>query len=219
MLKVVIFDSGYGGEFFADLFEEVFPTVEVVRVIDWRHAKEYLTSPRKARRLAVAALRKHIGEVDLIILANHLLAATSLKHFRKIYKNQQFIGLELKQPDTFLKRNTVIITTKAVTRTLNYHHYVFKTKRRLMVITPDSWPAKIDEGVLTEREIAETIRSKCCPKHYPEEIILACSHFDDIKAMLRHSFGQNVKIYDSFSDTIREAARVLHIRGGVPKQK
>ena len=39
MLKVVVFDSGFGGELFADYFEEEMPVVEIVRVIDWRNAE------------------------------------------------------------------------------------------------------------------------------------------------------------------------------------
>ena len=38
MLKVVVFDSGYGGELFADYLEEELPLVDIVRVIDWRNA-------------------------------------------------------------------------------------------------------------------------------------------------------------------------------------
>ena len=219
MLKIVVFDCGYGGEFFADSWEEAFPTIQVIRVIDWRHAAEYLISSRKSRKLALEALRPYIGRVDLIILANYLLSATSLKYFRKTFKNQKFIGLSFKEPDTFVKKNTIILTTKAITRTIAYRHYLFKIKRRPIVITPDSWLAKIDDGILTRQEIADTIHDNCHANFPPEEIILACSHFNDIKADLRHILSHNVKIYDSFNDTIREAARILRIRGGVPKQK
>ena len=69
MLKVVVFDNGYGGEFFADLLKEELPVIEIIRVIDWRHAKEIQESPRKARQLAKDALRPYIGRVDLIIFA------------------------------------------------------------------------------------------------------------------------------------------------------
>ena len=55
MLKVVIFDSGYGGEFFADKLEEEVPVIEVVRVIDWRNASQILSGPRSARKAAEAA--------------------------------------------------------------------------------------------------------------------------------------------------------------------
>ena len=50
MLKIVVFDSGFGGELFADIIEEELPVVEVIRVIDWRNAKELQNNPRKSCR-------------------------------------------------------------------------------------------------------------------------------------------------------------------------
>ena len=219
MLKVVVFDSGYGGEFFADLLGQFYPMLDITRVIEWRDAVQFLNNPRKARKLSQQALSPYIGKVDLIVLANHLLSATSLKYFRRKFKNQQFVGFHLKQPDTFLQRNALIITTKAVTKTLEYRHYILKTKRKFTVITPDSWSIKIDEGTLTREEIIRTIYTKCHPDNIPGEIVLACSQFHDIKPVLKQIFGPSVRIYDSFTDAVRDTAKALRIRGGIPKQK
>ena len=45
MIKIVIFDSGYGGELLADYLESELPVVNIVRVIDWHHAEEIQSSP------------------------------------------------------------------------------------------------------------------------------------------------------------------------------
>ncbi|MDO4987080.1 MAG: hypothetical protein Q4E46_02065, partial [Candidatus Saccharibacteria bacterium] len=95
MLKIVIFDSGYGGENFADRLESELPTTEIIRVIDWRSADIILANSKRARILAEKALRPFIGKVDLIIVANYLVSATSLKYFRRKYKDQKFIGFTL----------------------------------------------------------------------------------------------------------------------------
>lgn len=219
MLKVVVFDGGYGGEFFADQLESELPILEVIRVIDWRNADQILTSPRKARRVAKNALRPYIGKVDLIIFANHLLTITSLKYFRRKYKKQKFLGLSLKQPDTFIRRDVLILTTKAVTRTINYYNFLFHIKRKVETMTPDDWPAQIDDGELTESEIRTALETSLAHKQFkPEEVILACSQFSDIKNELRSILGSNLKIYDSFSDTIRNTSKILRIRGGVGKK-
>ena len=219
MLKVVVFDGGYGGEFFADQLESELPVLEVIRVIDWRNADRLLTSSRKARRIAENALRPYIGRVDLIIFANHLLTITSLKYFRRKYKQQKFLGLTLKQPDSFVRRDVLVLTTKAVTRTINYYNYLFHVKRKVETMTQDDWPAQIDDGELTLDDIQSALESFLIHKDFkPEEIVLACSQFNDIKAELRSVLGQNLKIYDSFSDTIRNTCKVLHIRGGVGKK-
>ena len=122
MLKIVVFDSGYGGELFADRLEEAFPVAEIIRVIDWRNADEFLKNKKSARREAMKALRPYIGRVDLIMLANYYLTATSLKYFSRKFKNQKFAGLKLPTLDTYLKRPTLIFATKSLAKTINYHN-------------------------------------------------------------------------------------------------
>ena len=220
MLKIVVFDSGYGGEFFADALEAELPIAEVIRVIDWRNADRMLVNSRSARKFAERALRPYIGRVDLIIFANYLISLTSLKYFRRKYKKQQFLGLSLKNPDTFVKRDIMMLTTKAVTRTIKYHNFIFHSNRKIKTLTIDSWPTKIDDGELTLNEIKNTIKAFIDrEKLHPKEIILACSQLNDIKTELRAVLGGDLKIYDSFKDTIYNTYRLLDIRGGVRKKK
>ncbi|MDO5451678.1 MAG: hypothetical protein Q4F56_01155 [Candidatus Saccharibacteria bacterium] len=219
MLKVVVFDGGYGGEFFADKLEEELTTVEVIRVIDWRNADQILASARKARKIAENALRSYIGGVDLIIFANHLLTATSLKYFQRKYKNQKFLGFDLKRPDSFIRRDVLILTTKAVTRTISYYSYLFHVRRKIRTLTLDSWPTKIDDGELNLEEIKTTITKPIAKDNFrPQEIILACSQFEDIKGDLKTVLGQNIKIYDSYEETLRRVYKALKIRGGNGKK-
>lgn len=220
MLKVVVFDSGFGGELFADYLEEELPVIEVIRVIDWRNADKILASPHEARKSASIALRPYLGKVDLIIFANHLLSATSLKFFQRRYKSQSFLGFEIKKPDTYVKRDVLILTTKALTRTINYHNFLFHLKRNVKTLTLDAWPHLIDDGELSEIEIHTTLKSALTKdKFLPQELILACSQFSDIKPQLKKLFGQNIRIYDSFNETYDKVCHLLKIRGGVKKQK
>lgn len=220
MLKVVVFDGGYGGEFFADKLEEEVPVIDVIRVIDWRNAEQLLTNPKGARKVADKALRPYIGKVDLIIFANYLLTITSLKYFRRKYKEQKFIGFDLQSPDTFIKRDVLILTTKAVTRTVHYHFFRARIRRKILTLALDDWSAAIDDGELTEQEIRDTIENSLIKKNIqPQEVILGCSQFEDIKPILKDIFGHNLKIYDSFNTTIRKTCKTLRIRGSLKKIK
>ena len=220
MLKVVVFDSGYGGELFADRLAEELPILDIVRVIDWRHAEEIQSSSRLARKFAERALRPYIGEVDLIILANHLLTATSLKYFRRRYQSQKFVGLRLCQPTTFVDRNTIVLTTRPLAKTINYHNYTFRLHRSLRTLTPDDWLAKIDDGQLSDGEVCDYIASFVVKENFtPEEVILACAHFSELKTELHKQLGRNLKIHDSFDDAIRHTCKALHLRGGIGKKK
>lgn len=219
MLKIVIFDSGYGGEFFADRLEEELPIVEVIRVIDWRNADKILNNPKEARRIAREDLRPYIGKVDLIIFANYLLTATSLKFFRRKYKNQRFLGLNLKKPNTPLKENVIILTTKALTKTINYYNFILHLRHKSKTITLDSWPALIDDGELSCLAIKEVLYPYIDYKNQSQEVFLFCSQFYDIKSDLNKLFGYSLKIHDGFDDTIREVSKTLRIKGGAKKLK
>lgn len=219
MLKIVVFDSGYGGELFADLLDEELPVVEIIRVIDWRNTDKLLTNSKSARKVAEVALRPYIGRVDLIIFANHLLSLTSLKYFQRKYKNQKFLGFNLEEPSTFIKYDTLVLTTKAVAKTISYHNFVFRLKRRIKTLTLDDWIVKIDDGELKFDEIRETIlRSFIGTDFRPKEVILGCAQFSDIKNELHRVLGGNVRIYDSLPDAIRRTHKVLKIRGGAGKR-
>ena len=219
MLKIVVFDSGYGGEFFADKLEEELPVVEIIRVIDWRNADKFLNNPKEARKLASQDLRPYIGRVDLIIFANYLLSATSLKYFQRKYKNQHFIGLNLTKTSLPPKDSTLILSTKTLTKTINYYNFVFHLHRKTKTIILDSWPAKIDDGELTLADIREALSSYINRSNRSQEIFLLCSQFYDIKPELIKLFGRNLKIHDGFKDTIREACKILKIRGSTKKLK
>lgn len=219
MLKVVVYDCGYGGEFFADRLEAELPILKVIRVINWRQADQIQHDSKCARAIAKTDLRPYIGKVDLIILANHLLTITSLKHFRRKYKNQLFVGLQLEPPHPIRKREAVILTTKAVTRTISYYLYLFRLRFKAQTFTLDSWPVKIDDGELTEQEIRSDLSKLFEDSHHQEEFFLACSQFYDIKTDLRKIFGHNLKIHDGFDYTLRETCKTLKIRGAMKKIK
>ena len=219
MLKVVVFDNGYGGEFFADILKEELPVVEIIRVIDWRHAEAIQENPRKARKLAEVALKPYIGKVDLIIFANFLIGITSVHYFSRRYKNQRFIGLQLKRPDNASQKDVIILTTKAITKTIGYYNYLLHSHRKTKTIILDTWPAKIDDGELTKAEIEQALKPQIKDRSGSKEIVIACSQFYDLKPELRDLFGHNLKIYDGFNDTIREVCKILKVRGSAKKIK
>lgn len=210
MLKIVIFDVNYGGEVFADRLEEELGIVDVIRVIDWRNAAAALSSPHQIRQVAEAALRPYIGRADLIFLANHLLSTTSLRYFRRRYKNQAFLGFEI--PAMKTTRKTLVLTTKALSKTFSFQYAIncFKNKETLLL---DHWTSKIDDGELTLAEVEQTLQSPA------EILVLANSNFSDIKTLLKTATHQNIKILDSHDSAIRDICKTLKLRGGTGRRK
>ncbi len=221
MLKVVVFDCGYGGEIFADKLEAELPILDVIRVIDWRHAEDLSNNPKRARELMKLALRPYVNKVDLIIFANYYLTITNLKYFQHKYKKQKFLGLNLKAPDTFIKHDVLILSTNPVSKNLHFRHFLSRIHRRTKILNLDSWPSKIDDGELTAPEINQTLKTFLFKyKNFqPKEIVLASAQFSDIEFELKKLFGQSLKIYDGFNETIRNVYKTLNLRGGPKKRK
>ena len=214
MLKIVVMDSGYGGELLADYLETELPVVELTRVIDWRNVEKYQNNVKTMRKHAERALRPYLGKVDLIVFANYYLSITSLKYFRRKYENQNFIGLELHYPSNF-KYQTHILTTKVLARTFSYKKFVHKIKGRTLVL--DDWPILIDDGELGHAKIRRDLSAINDGK--TTQVILACSQFVELKEELRRVLGHNLKIIDNFDEVLRSTCHILKIRGGVGKQK
>ena len=220
MLKIVVYDSGYGGELFADQLGSFLPIVEIIRVIDWRNADKILNNPKSAREAALTALRPYIGEVDLIVFANYLLSATSLKFFQRKFRTQKFVGLGLNLPKAKYRDKTLILATKALTKTINFHNYLFhlKVKNKTMIL--DDWVSKIDDGELRFDEIrAKLIIFMEKENWHAKEIIIACSQFSDIKRELKKVLGRDTKVYDGNEEAIKSICKTLRIRGALRKKK
>ena len=211
MLKIAVFDTGYGGELFADRLERELPIVEVIRIIAWRNAKKIEEHPFTARRLAEESLRPYIGNVDLLVIANYQIAATSLSYFRRKYPEQKFVGFTLK-PKRIAKRPTIILTTKSTTRNLAYISATHSLKAKTICL--DRWPALIDDGELTDNDFKTDLEPALqrIANLKSHQIFLACGQFSDCIPKFRKIFGHNARIVDSFEHTIHETYRALNIR-------
>lgn len=219
MLKVVVYDNGYGGELFADRLESELPILDVIRVIDWRNAHIVQSSPRKARKLIETTLRPYLGEVDLIIFANYLIASTNLKYFTNKYKEQAFLGLHLPKSSSVSKQEVLVLGTKTLAKRIFFRNYLFRLSARATMVYLDEWQTAIDDGELTSDDIKKKFVHLLKRGYMPEGIILTSSNFYDIKPELRSVFKNNIKIYDDFTVLIDQTCRALKIRGGCVRKK
>lgn len=220
MRKIVVFDSGCGGEAFADRLERELPVLEVIRAIDWRDAEKINHSARKARKAAEEVLLPYIGTVDLIIFANHLLSFASLKYFRHKYPEQAFLGLSLPKPVTKATRTPALVfTTTPVARTMEFQKYLYNLRRPTTVFYLDDWPELIDAGTFDKKIVQDTLSEYFGKDELPHEILLAHTHFSDVAHTIRRACGWRLVVSDGMADTIIEICRLLKIRGGTIKKR
>lgn len=94
MLKIVVFDGGWGGELVADYLEYELGVVEVVRVIDWQNAPYDRLDLAEMQRLVERHLRRYIGHVDVIVLGGFVVSEC-LEYLRGRHPEQCFVGMEI----------------------------------------------------------------------------------------------------------------------------
>lgn len=117
MLKVVVFDGGWGGELVADYLEAELNIVEIVRVIDWRGNYSEKTDNELYENIE-PILRDYVGKCDLIVLGGHTVSRI-LTRLRKRYPRQLFAGMNenIKKNvrlGTRMFRRVTVLTSRAI---------------------------------------------------------------------------------------------------------
>lgn len=240
MKKVVVFDSGWGGELVADFLAEELQTVEIIRVIDWPHAPYGVKSQREICQLVVASLAPYIGRVDLIVLAGYT-SSLATSHLRQLYPTQAFVEMSVDIPRVLHSRNfprqICVFMNKLTTESDKCKELYLRLPDSFLTI-PDcaGWDQMIDDGEMTPEFLRERLASyfhlyekskarsarrslKPCrplPGTYPvraDAVILMDTHFWDIRKELEGLFGWSVRIIDSRQKLLHDVCTALNLRG------
>ncbi len=154
MLKVVVFDGGWGGELVADYLEAEPNIVEVVRVIDWRGNYSEKTDNELYENIE-PILRDYVGKCDLIVLGGHTVSRV-LTRLRKRYPRQLFAGM-----NENIKKNVRLGTrmfrrvTVLTGRTIREHGLEQDLTRqfpaaKVSFVDCEDWEELIDNNIMTK---------------------------------------------------------------------
>ena len=205
MLKVVVFDSGWGGELFA---EEV-PILEVICEIDWRNAPYSARSEEEIFTLTETAVRKYIGRVDVIVIAAYLMTAVTLEKLRRKYPEQKFLGFNLRLSKN-VGRKVIILAPAALVRTKSFAELSKSSVEQEICWAPcDGWEQLIDDGEMKQEILEETLSG--VDKN--STVILGSTHYQDVKVELERIFGWQGSVVDDFRRMLTEMCMVLKLRG------
>lgn len=153
MLKIVVFDGGWGGELVASFLQHELEMVSVTKVIDWLNVPYETKTAAEIYILAQKYLAPFIGKVDLIVLGGYTVSV-ALEQLRSQYPQQKFVGmgisynylLKLRQPPNqiALLCNSSLVETSLCTDLQDY-------LPESTLIIPDSsgWEELINTGEMT----------------------------------------------------------------------
>ncbi len=231
MLKVVVFDLGWGGELVANYLDEEIGVLEIVRVIDWHDAHKSDYDASELCKIAERQLQRYLGKVDLIVLGGYTVSI-ALDYLRKHYPEQKFVGMGINYYRVLKTRcspdNVAILANK----TLINHATCQEIRDSLplaKIIIPDcsGWEELIDVGDMSLdvlwSELGEHFRLCKLPRRSvppnnaellrPDTLLILNTHFWEIKADLERMFGYQVRILDFRQKLLHDVCAALSLRG------
>ncbi len=159
MLKVAVFDNGWGGELVANFLSKELKMIEVIKVIDWHTTAYNSKSPYEIYQLALLQLEPYINKVDLIVLGGYVVSL-AYEYLARNFPEQKIVGMTIDSyhfPQSYqelrqvaLLANETLITNGSV---LQEMHSYFPNST---LIAPDcsGWEDLINLGEMT----AEVLR-------------------------------------------------------------
>jgi len=205
-MKIVVFDSGYGGEFIADFLEEELP-MEVERVIDFKNAPYEDKKEVEIRELVERALQDYIGRATVIVLAEAGVTLAAQQYLEGKYPNQKFVGYGRNLEEILQKvKDLVVLTTGETRRTERYKMLV--KGRELAQPECRNWARLIDDGELTKEMVQEELG-----EIQAGTMAIYSTNFLDAEPMIREAVGRRVFIIDFRQPLLRDVCTALGLKG------
>lgn len=212
MLKIAVFDSGWGGELFADYLEEQLPVAEIIRIIDWRSGVYEEKSVGEVQKCAEAAMKPYIGKVDVIMIASMAANLNAANFMRDKYPEQKFIGFPLTLELIKKQREAKVLAlgTRALTENPRAETAIARRKK-LEVERRDltAWLRLIDDGEMEE----EIVENELKRVHDFDIVTIECPYFMDLRAQIEKLCGWQTEVMDPFKAVLRELCAYLRLRG------
>ncbi len=239
MLKIVVFDGGWGGEVVANYLEEELGVVEIVRVIDWKNVPYDEKSVEEIAEFAEENLRDYFGKVDLIVLGGYAVGlAKKILHGK--HPEQEFIGPEINYDLVLRARcypeQVAILAGKTV-----YDSIVRTEVRKKLpystLVLPDcgGWEELVNEDLMTRellraelawdfilqkqenRAIMEIVSEEAKTagrkKMKPDAVLILNTHFWEMRENLEEAFGWRVRMIDFRQKLLHDVCYALKLRG------
>lgn len=157
MLKIVVFDGGWGGEIVANYLANELKIVEIIRVIDWRHAPYEDKTLTQVCHYAEDSLREYFGKVDLIVLGGYM-SSYAIGYLQRRYCRQKFVGMSINYYRILKSRLYPSDITVMMNNSLIDTPICDTMREKLpfsTLVVPDcsGWETLINDGVISEGRI------------------------------------------------------------------
>ena len=246
MLKVVVFDGGWGGAIISSYLQRELQVLEVMRVIDWENAPYEDKSLTQVCQFSDACLQQYINKVDLIILGGYTVSA-ALGFLQNKYPQQKFIGVDVNyhrilKSTTYPERITVFMN-KSLQKT-DFCENLRRNLPQSVLTIPDcsGWEELANQGELSEEvlraeletyfEVKRKIKQKSLLEEFKQEqpqeekeliqsdvVLILNTNLWDNKEDFEEIFGYKVRVLDLRETLLRDTCEALRLLGVDGKRK
>lgn len=163
MLKIVVFDIGWGGEVVADYLASELGTVEIIRATSWRGRLYEIRDEEVLYREIEMHLREYIGKVDLIVFGGYVTSLT-LGFLKVTYPQQKFVGLSINYHKVLKSRNrlghVILLMNDLLVRKPIFEE-IRQELSESTIVVPDcsGWEELIDIGEMSTDVLRSELQS------------------------------------------------------------
>lgn len=211
MKTVGIFDSGIGGQAFADALLQAHPELKVTVKHDTAHMPYGEKPPEEIQQFTEAAIEPLLGS-DVIVLACNTATAYAIDYLRQKYPQQIFVGFEpaLKVAAGQTRLNVVaVLATPATLASPRYQALKTRFATNLTILEPDvSQLARQIETNTVDWEYLQQMIEKLLTQQ-ADIITLGCTHYHLIKNRLEAMVGKSAIIITPTEAVIRRIEDLL----------
>lgn len=216
MLKVVVLDSGWGGEMVADYIEGELAILDVIRVIDWRGAPYMGKTRMEILQRVEKLLRPYLGRVQAVVLAG-FMPSLVVDALRRRHPGTKFVDFNLNKlriTGVPVKKVMILADSRlketAEYKELRWRAWLYTTE--IMEPDCDRWRRMIDEGEMTPEYLRRELRPYLQGERV-DVLMVANTHFWDIRRELIRILRWQVRVVDYRQGMLRELCKALRLRG------
>ena len=190
--KVLVFDSGKGGEYVATEARKRFPGVIFDFVADSDGIPYGNKTPEEIIQSASRVLEPLISKYDVVIIACHTLTEVGVDLLRKRFAEATFVGFDpgIKKAKDLGCENVCVLATRASLASDRYQE-IRASCSFARIVEPDcsSWAERIEDGTFDPTTIIST-----CMRSKANCFVLACTHYFWYEQLLRENFPDKIII-------------------------
>ena len=180
-MRILVFDSGIGGQAVAERLEELLPHVSVTSINDHEHMPYGEKTSDEIFNLTKNAIQPYIYEgYSVIVIACNTVTTNAITRLRSRYPSVNFIGIEpMVKPASALSstKTIAVCATPSTLKSSRYTALKHKWLENFTVIEPDcqSWAELIENGKSSEIDLITLMNSLIMQN--VDVIVLGCTHY------------------------------------------